>query len=112
MSHYIAFGDSERDFIKRHTKLDLAPESCICKAHQIDAKRMWDDPQYVPKWKTLNDFSIFIEKVSSKDDTWKFWCQFIFKDCLAYIALYLAIRCKNWKLRVSALKLMAPLFAA
>ena len=32
--------------------------------------------------------------------------------CASYIALYMAIRCKNWKLRVSALKAMAPLFAA
>ena len=42
----------------------------------------------------------------------KFWCQFVFSDCLSYIALYMAIRCKNWNLRVYALKMMAPLFAA
>ena len=50
MSHYAAFGDNERQFIKRHVNLDLAPESCICKAHQTEAKRMWADPCYVPKW--------------------------------------------------------------
>ena len=59
-----------------------------------------------------NTFHSFTEKVSRLDDIWKFWCQFVFKDCLCYIALYMAIRCKNWKLRVSALKAMAPLFAA
>ena len=36
MSHYAAFGDNERQFIKRHVNLDLAPESCICKAHQTE----------------------------------------------------------------------------
>lgn len=59
-----------------------------------------------------NAFTKFTENLSSQDDTWKFWCQFVFKDCLCYLALFIAIRCKNWTLRVSALKMMAPLFAA
>ena len=59
-----------------------------------------------------NAGNVYIEQLSTRDDTWKFWCQFVFKDCLSYIALYLAIRCKNWKLHLSALKMMAPLFAA
>ena len=43
------------------------------------------------------------------DSTWTFWEQFVFQNCLAYIMLDLGIRCSNWTLRVSALKLMAPL---
>ena len=49
--------------------------------------------------------------MAAKDDTWKFWQQFVFQDCFAYVQLYLASRCQNWDLRVSALKL-APLFIA
>lgn len=57
-------------------------------------------------------FKAWVSAMSDADDTFKFWCQYVFKDCLAYIQLHLAIRCQNWQLRVSALKLMAPLFSA
>ena len=46
------------------------------------------------------------------DETWKFWYDFVFKDCSVYIQLFLAIRCENRGLRVSALKQMAPTFKA
>ena len=52
MSHYATFGDNEREFIERHVSVDLAPESCICKAHQTEAKRLWADPSSTPKWKS------------------------------------------------------------
>lgn len=58
------------------------------------------------------DFLKFVECQSQLDDTWKFWSQFILSDCYAYIGLYLAIRGGNWRLRMSSLKQMAPLFAA
>ena len=40
---------------------------------------------------TASAFRLFIEKISTQDDTWKFLCQFIFKDCLSYVALFTAI---------------------
>ncbi len=40
------------------------------------------------------------------------WHQFVFEDCLYYLALFVAIRCRNWNLRISSLKLIAPLFEA
>lgn len=58
------------------------------------------------------EFDKYIQLMSTRDDTWRFWAQFVFQDCLSYLALHLAIRCNNWNLRVSALKMMAPLFAA
>ncbi len=57
-------------------------------------------------------FKSWVSSLVAQDDTVKFWCQFIFADCFAYIQLYIAVRCQNWHLRVSALKLMAPLFSA
>ena len=56
------------------------------------------------------DFLKFLECQSQADDTWKFWSQFILSDCYAYIGLY--FRGGNWRLRMSSLKQMAPLFAA
>ena len=47
-----------------------------------------------------------------RDDTWRFWRQFVLADCFSYIGLYLAVRDTNWNLRVSSLKQMEPLFAA
>lgn len=58
------------------------------------------------------EFLEYVEKQSSEDDTWQFWKQFVFKDCFAYVGLFIAIRCRNWDLRMSCLKLMGPLFKA
>ena len=53
-------------------------------------------------------FQAFIHRLSKIDDTWKFWEQFVFKDCLAYIGLFLSIRCCKWKLRVARSKANGP----
>ena len=45
-------------------------------------------------------FSSFIAKLAASDCTWKFWVQFVFKDALAYIGLYLAIHSGDWDLRI------------
>ena len=45
--------------------------------------------------RSFTHFHEFIVEQSKKDDTWKFWTQFVFKDCFAYIGLYLAIRGGN-----------------
>ncbi len=57
-------------------------------------------------------FIEFVEKRAQDDDTWRLWKQFVFTDCMAYLSLYLGIRSSNWKLRMSGLKMMVPLFAA
>ena len=57
-------------------------------------------------------FVSFALTMASRDNTWKFWYQFVFEDCFCYIELFLAIRWQNWDLRLSALKSMATLFAA
>lgn len=50
--------------------------------------------------------------MAASDETWKFWHNFVFTDGLFYVQLYVAIRCRDWDLRVSALKQMAPTFKA
>ena len=52
MSHYGVCGENEREFIKKHATKEPAFDSCICKAHQTEAKRMWNNPTFIPKWKS------------------------------------------------------------
>lgn len=58
---------------------------------------------------TSIQFEKFVSEKTLSDDTWRFWHQFVFVDCMAYVSLYLAIRSSNWKLRMSSL---TPLFTA
>ena len=58
------------------------------------------------------EFDKFIQKMATKDDTWKFWSQFVFVDAMAYVSLYLAMRSGDWDLRMASMKTMAPLFTA
>ncbi len=57
-------------------------------------------------------FDEFIHKMSSSDDVWKLWSQFVFRDGMAYISLFLAIRSGDWHLRIASLKEMVPVFTA
>ena len=52
MSHYAGRGENEREFIRKHVSKEPAPDSCLCKAHQTEAKQMWTNPNYIPKWQS------------------------------------------------------------
>ena len=52
--HYCTWGENEKHFIKKHYEQNPNPDSCICKAHLIEARRMWAIADYTPKWKTSN----------------------------------------------------------
>ena len=60
----------------------------------------------------LSNFMNFVHKMAEKDAVWNLWVNFVFTNCHCYLTLYLAIRSCNWKLRLSSLNQMAPLFAA
>ena len=61
---------------------------------------------------TNEAFKNFIEEMCQTDQTWKFWVQFVFRDCLCYFGLYLTVQSSNWKLCIASLKQMAPMFSA
>ena len=57
-------------------------------------------------------FCLFVQESAHKDDTWRFWVQFVFQDAMAYISLFLAIRSGDWTLRMASIKSMAAVFTA
>ena len=59
-----------------------------------------------------DDFRLFLQLMTDRDKTWKFWVGFVFNDCYPYIMLYLSIRSANWNVRMAAIKDMAANFAA
>jgi hypothetical protein len=56
------------------------------------------------------EFDRFVHKMCKENENFRFWSQYIHKDCMAFICLYLAGRSANWDLRNYALKSMMPLF--
>ena len=67
---------------------------------------------YEPLNKLLTAFQKYTSSKGTEDPNWYFWCQFVQDDCFAYIALFSAIRSRNWNLRLAGLKTMAPIFCA
>lgn len=59
-----------------------------------------------------NEFKSFMESLSKQNCTICLWYQFISLNCFAYIGLFLAIRYRNWELRIGSIKLLAAVISA
>ena len=60
----------------------------------------------------FEDFTHFMEDLAKRQDTIRFWYQFVMKDCFAYLSLFIGIRYRNWMLWTSGIKSMAAVFSA
>ena len=54
MTRFVHWGDNEKQFVVRHLCSQPPDESCVCKRHQLEAKRHHSTPSYIPKWKNPN----------------------------------------------------------
>ncbi len=61
---------------------------------------------------SLQGLKGFLEWLGNKDETRKFWTQFVIEDAMAYLGLFLAISSGDWHLRLASMKLMASVFTA
>ncbi|SMN01636.1 hypothetical protein SPONN_2736 [uncultured Candidatus Thioglobus sp.] len=61
---------------------------------------------------SYDKFTAFMKNGSIQQDTMKFWHRFLFEDCFPYIALFTAIRYRNWNLRTGSLKQLAAIYRA
>ena len=61
---------------------------------------------------SLEDFKSFMDNLCEKQDTIRFWYQFISVDIMAYIGLYISICYRNWQLRNISIKHLAAIFTA
>ena len=57
-------------------------------------------------------FSDWVSALKARDPNWQFLADFIFRDMLSYLSLHLSMRSGLWKLRLSGMKSMAPMFVA
>ena len=62
--------------------------------------------------KCFKEFESWVDRFADVDPNWKFWANFVFRDLLSYLSLYVSMRGGLWKLRMGGIKTLAPLFAA
>lgn len=60
----------------------------------------------------FSDFMKFLDDLCQKQDTIRFWRDFLFEDCLPYISLYTSSRYRNWDMRTGSLKQLVGMYAA
>ena len=50
--HFEALDVEKKQFLQRYIS-NIPDDSCICRAHKLEAKRHLDDLEYVPTWKKI-----------------------------------------------------------
>ena len=90
--------------LEQCTNKELASERTICESFK-EINILLSSP---PVRQVYKHFLRFIESRCSNDNMWLLWVRFTMIDCMAYIALFLAIRSRNWPLRMMGIKLMGP----
>ena len=80
--------------LEQCTNKELASERTICESF----KEINTLLSSAPVRHVYQHFLQFIESRCSNDNMWLFWVRFTMIDCMAYIALFLAIRSRNWPL--------------
>ena len=71
-----------------------------------------DIQRAIPTGLCYSDFHLFMKQLGEKQDTIRFWFQYITVDVISYFSLFIAIRYRNWHLRNGSIKLLAPIFSA
>ena len=66
----------------------------------------------IPTGLCYSDFHFFMKQLGEKQDTIRFWFQYVTVDVMSYFSLFIAIRYRNWYLRNGSIKLLAPIFFA
>ena len=46
--HFRVLSNGEKRFIKQHAHSDIPEDSCLCRAHHMEAKHHQCDPEYIP----------------------------------------------------------------
>ena len=94
MSFYLSKNVSNDDFLKCVSQMiENLPQ---CELQQSALRNLNEILGEINDMtRNLCEFSTFIESEARQNPSLQFWCQFLFKDCLAYIALFLAIRSGN-----------------
>ena len=86
--------------------------SCLSDMCKFFKQHQLLEDVYLPTREMAQDFFKFIKEPGEIDSTWKFWGDFVFRNCFAYITLFLSLRGCNWTLHTASLKEMTPVFAA
>ena len=60
--------------------------------------------------KVHKQFIDWVSTLKEKDPNWIFWANFVFHDMLSYLSLFVSMHSGMWKLRLSGIKSMAPLW--
>ncbi|XP_065198289.1 uncharacterized protein LOC135829829 [Sycon ciliatum] len=83
----------------------------ILLAHEAIGRSMLAEYNNIhSKTPTMEELEEFANQ--QDDDLWSFWRRFYFRDAIAYISLWSAIRGRDWSCRIAAIKMAAPLFHA